>query len=143
MYRLEAVNLADESRLPCVVTLRDIEDDDICELRFDRENVPPLVFRSSVDFEETLMELRRELERQGLLLLCNRFRRNAFVSSMLRQMSTGLSCYLVSPGKPVDPDNVFDSLDPAPRETVVLAEEGAKYIDEWIAGFGEDEDDDD
>ncbi|GAA4534786.1 hypothetical protein GCM10023096_82390 [Nonomuraea ferruginea] len=137
MYRLEAVNLADESRLPCVVTLRDIEDDDICELRFDRQNAAPLVFRSPVDFEDTLTELRQELERQGLLLLCNRFRRNAFVSSMARQMSTGLSCYLVSPGQPVDPEKLVDSLGPAPREAVVLAEEAAKYIEGWIAGFDE------
>jgi hypothetical protein len=137
MYQLEAVNLTDESRLPCVVTLRDIEDDDICELRFDRQNAPPLVFRSPVDFEDTLMELRQELERQNLLLLCNRFRRNAFVSSMARQMSTGLACYLVAPGQPVNPEKLVDSLGPAPRETVVLAEEAAKYIEEWMAGFSD------
>lgn len=141
MYRLEAVRLADESRLPCVVTLRALEDDEICELRFDRQNAPPLVFRSPVDFEDPLTELRQELERQGLLLLCNRFRRNAFVSSMARQMSTGLSCYLVTPGQPVDPGNLVDSLGPAPRETVVLAKEGARYIEEWIAGFDDDDDD--
>jgi hypothetical protein len=140
MYRLELVRLADESLLPCVVTLRDIEDDDICELRLDREAAPPLVFRSPVDFEDTLIELRKELERQGLLLLCNRFRRNAFVSSMARQMSTGLSCYLVSPGKPVDREKLADSLGPAPREDVVLAGEGATYISEWIGGFDDDND---
>jgi hypothetical protein len=139
MYRLELVRLADESRLPCVVTLRDIEDDDICELRLDRQGAPPLVFQSSVDFEDTLIELRKELERQGLLLLCNRYRRNAFVSSMARQMSTGLSCYLVSPSKPVDPEKLADSLGPASREDVVLAEEGAKYISEWIDGFDDDD----
>ncbi|MEU4235308.1 hypothetical protein AB0F17_64500 [Nonomuraea sp. NPDC026600] len=139
MYRLELVGLADESRLPCVVTLRDA-DDDICELRLDREGARPLVFRSPVDFEDTLIELRKELERQRLLLLCNRFRRNAFVSSMARQMSTGLSCYLVSPGRPVDPEKLVDSLGPAPREVVVLAEESAKYISDWIGGFDDDDD---
>ncbi|MEV0591800.1 hypothetical protein [Nonomuraea cavernae] len=138
MYRLELVRLADESLLPCVVTLRDVEDDEICELRLDREDASPLIFRSPVDFEDTLIELRKELERQGLLLLCNRFRRNAFVSSMARQMSTGLSCYLVSPGKPVDPEKLADSLGPAPREDVVVAEQGAKYINEWIASFDDD-----
>jgi hypothetical protein len=139
VYLLEAADLADESRLSCVVTLRDIEDGDVCELRFVRQNAPPLLYQSPTDFEDTLLELRRELERQGLLLLCNRFRRNAFVSSMARQMSTGLSCYLVSPGEPVDPDNVFASLGPAPRESVVLATEGAKYIHDWIAGFDDDD----
>ncbi|MEU4513763.1 hypothetical protein AB0G05_30050 [Nonomuraea wenchangensis] len=143
MYRLEAVRLADESRLPCVVTLRALDDDEICELRFDLQNAPPLVFRSPVDFEDPLTELRQELERQGLLLLCNRFRRNAFVSSMARQMSTGLSCYLVTLGQPVDPGNLFDSLGPAPREAVVLAKEGAKFIEEWIASCNADDEDDD
>ncbi|MDA0631909.1 hypothetical protein OUY22_00645 [Nonomuraea sp. MCN248] len=141
-HQLETVNFTDESRLPCVVTLQEIGDD-ICELHFDQQNAPRLVFRSPVDFEDPLTELRQELERQGLLLLCNRFRRNAFVSSMARQMSTGLSCYLVTRGLPVDPGNLVDSLGPAPRETVVLAKEGARYIEEWIAGFDEDDDDDD
>ncbi|MGW4412872.1 hypothetical protein ACWEJ6_53505 [Nonomuraea sp. NPDC004702] len=135
-YRLEAVRLADELRLPCVVTLRALDEDEICVLRFDRQNAAPLVFRSPTDFEDPLTRLRQELERQGLLLLCNRFRRNAFVSSMARQMSSGLSCYLVTPGRPVDPGSLVDSLGPAPRKAVVLAEEGARYIDDWIAGFG-------
>lgn len=133
MYRLELVDLADESRRPCVVTVQDT--DDTCELRLDRENDSSLVFSSQMDFEEALIHLRQELERQHLLLLCNRYRRDAFVSSMARQMSNGLSCYLVKPRVPVSPDQLVDSLAPAPRQTVVLAEEGAKYIEEWKAGF--------
>lgn len=105
MYRLELVDLADESRLPYVVTVQDI--DDMCGLRLERENASSLVFRSPVDCEEALIQLRQELERQHLLLLCNRFRRDAFVSSMACQMSSGLSCYLVKPRVPVSPDLSF------------------------------------
>jgi hypothetical protein len=40
----------------------------------------------------------------------------------------------------VEPEKLADSLGPALREDVVLAEEGAKYISEWIDGFDDDDD---
>ncbi|WP_219460007.1 hypothetical protein [Nonomuraea rhizosphaerae] len=132
-HGLELVSLADESRLPCRVTTQILGE--VCELRLDWTGVSPIILRSSVDFEDTLRELRATLEQQGFLLLCNRFRRNAFVSSMSRQMSDGLGCYLVTAHRPVSPDQIVNCLAPAPRESVVLAEENAKYIEEWIAGF--------
>lgn len=122
------------SRLPCVVTVQ--EDDGICEPRFEGRGRPRLHVRSPVDVEDALTGLRRELERRGLLLLGNRFRRDAFVSSMARQMSAGLACCLVSPGRPVDPERIVDSLGPAPREAVVPEAEAAAYIRSWLAGFG-------
>ncbi|MGP3921109.1 hypothetical protein [Nonomuraea sp. 10N515B] len=88
-----------------------------------------------IDYEDALRQLRAEPEQQNLLLLCNRFRRNAFVSSMARQMSDGLGCYLVIAGEPVSPELVVESLGPAPRKDVVLAVKASKFINEWIASF--------
>ncbi|MFI6174485.1 hypothetical protein ACIA8R_02985 [Nonomuraea sp. NPDC051191] len=133
MHDLELVNLADESLLPCQVTTQ--TDGDTYELRLNRANASPIRVHSSIDFEDTLRQLRAELEQQNLLLLCNRYRRDAFVSSMSRQMSEGLSCYVVVAGEPVSPELLVESLGPAPRSDVVSAEEASKFIDEWIASF--------
>ncbi|MFF4991009.1 hypothetical protein ACFY19_27765 [Streptosporangium saharense] len=133
MHELELHDLATGSRSSGQVTAQTLGDE--CEVRLDLAGGPPLVVRSSNDFEDVLLRLRAELERQRLLLLCNRFRRDAFVSSMSRQMSDGLSCYLVTPHRPVSPEQLVDCLAPAPREAVVTAQEASKYIEEWIAGF--------
>ncbi|MFI7692414.1 hypothetical protein ACIBQ6_25325 [Nonomuraea sp. NPDC049655] len=133
MYELELVDMVDESFSRCqVMTWTDGE---TYELRLDRAGVSPIRVLSSVDFEDGLRQLRTELERRNLLLLCNRYRRDAFVSSMSRQMSEGLSCYLVVAGEPVSPELLVDSLGPAFRGDVVSAEEASKFIGEWIAGF--------
>ncbi|MGV9303833.1 hypothetical protein ACWDLG_10720 [Nonomuraea sp. NPDC003727] len=133
MHDLELVNLADESLLPCQVTTQ--TDDETYELRLNCAGASPIKVRSSIDFEDALRQLRAELEQQNLLLLCNRFRRDAFVSSMSRQMSEGLSCYLVVTGEPVSPELLVESLGPAPRSDVVTADEASKFINEWIASF--------
>lgn len=92
---------------------------------------------SSVDFEEALTDLRSELEQHGLLLLCNRYRIDAFASSMSRQMSDGLSCYIVEPGRPVDPSQLVDALAPAPRTEVVTAAVADRFVAQWIESFNE------
>jgi hypothetical protein len=83
------------------------------------------------DFEDALQLLRRDLETRGFLLLCNRFRKNAFVSSMSRQMSDGLSCYLVQRYRTVSPRRVVDCLAPAGRSAVVTYNESEAYLEAW------------
>lgn len=47
------------------------------------------VSAAGYDFDEALQGLRVRLESEGLRLLCNRFRRDAFLPSLSRQMSNG------------------------------------------------------
>ncbi|MDR8413069.1 hypothetical protein MTP10_30595 [Nonomuraea sp. 3-1Str] len=108
------------------------------EITVTRAWLSRVIVRSQVDFEDCLVQLRRELERQHLLLLCNRYRRNAFVSSMARQMSGGLACYLVDLGVPADPATVVGSVDPAPSDEVAMAREQEKFIEEWITSCAEE-----
>lgn len=75
--------------------------------------------------------LRVRLETEALHLLCNRFRRDSFVSSISRQMSNGLSCYLVLSGRPVDPEQIVPCLDPADASDVVSASEADSFIAKW------------
>jgi hypothetical protein len=92
---------------------------------------------SQVDFEDALCDLRRSLEEDDLLLLCNRFRVDAFVSSMSRQMTDGLGCYIVEPQWAVDPSLLVDALAPAPRERVAAESEANEFISNWIESFND------
>lgn len=87
------------------------------------------------DFEEAFSLLRVQLDEHHSLLLCNRFRRNALATSLSRQMSNGLSCYLVEPGIDLDPELLVDCLGPAPFVDVVEAEEARQFLDEWKKSF--------
>ena len=84
------------------------------------------------DLEEALGNLRQRLDEFDALLLINRFHRDAFTSSMSRQMSGGRQCYLVEQGRPVSPEMLVDALGPASVEDVVTAEENAERVRSWI-----------
>jgi hypothetical protein len=83
------------------------------------------------DFEDALQNVRADFESLGRLLLVNRFRRDAFVSSMSRQMSNGLRCYLVQPRRPVDPSELVNCLDPTDERSVVTEDEAREFIARW------------
>jgi hypothetical protein len=84
------------------------------------------------DFEDALAGLRSELEAVGLMMACNRFRCDAFVSSLARQMSSGLGCYLVRKKHPVDPDDLVASLDETDLDAIATIEESTAHIEAWI-----------
>jgi hypothetical protein len=50
---------------------------------------------------------------------------------MSRQMSNGLSCYLVLSGRPVDLEPLFSCLDTADPRDRSLASEAANFIAKW------------
>jgi hypothetical protein len=90
---------------------------------------------SPVDFEEALTALRATLDGKDLLLLCNRYRIDAFASSLSRQMSDGLACYIVERNRPVAPELTVESLAPAPPEKVSTRADADRFMADWIASF--------
>lgn len=131
---LLVLELSSDRLRPCVVTTSQAPDSfelpDSCQVTVSLEDAE-VVSGRGYDFEEALQVLRGELESRGLHLLCNRFRRDAFVSSLGRQMSAGLGCYLVKPRRPLDSREVVDSLGPADRSDVVSAAQAAAFIERW------------
>lgn len=83
------------------------------------------------DFEEALEALRGDFEGMGRLVLINRFRRDAFVTSMSRQMSNGLECYLFKARRSIAPSMLVACLDPTEEMYVVLESEAAAFIARW------------
>lgn len=115
-------------QVPCAVTATQAGQD--CTVSVQVGGEPRADYRGE-DFEESLRALRSDFESRGRLLLCNRFRRDAFVTSMSRQMSNGLKCYLVKFRKELDPEALVDCLGPADLEDVVLETEALAFIDRW------------
>jgi len=125
---LTAVNMRDGHRLTCVVSVSGPSE--TCQISVSAGGVF-LAQGEGYDFEAALQLLRAELERKGVYLLCNRYRRDALATSLSRQMSNGLGCYLVKPRRPVDPDHIVDCLGPASASDVVSREEADAFIAKW------------
>jgi hypothetical protein len=132
---LIAVEVSSGRQLPCVVTTSESpettnESPGSCQVAVSL-NEADVVYGQGYDFEAALQSLRAEMESRGLHLLCNRYRRNAYVTSLSRQMSRGLGCYLVEPRRPVDPDRIVDCLGVASESDVVSTEEAEAFIAQW------------
>jgi hypothetical protein len=127
---LVAVEISSGRLLPCVVTTS--ESTESCGISVSLDESDAVQGRG-YDFEEALKVLRAQLEARGLHLLCNRFRRAAYVTSLSRQMSRGLGCYLVVPRRPVDPAQIVVCLGAASQSDVVSAEIAEVFIAKWKA----------
>jgi hypothetical protein len=132
VYRdLQLLVIRDDKQLPCLVELSEVLGE--CRLALQGEDIQATA--SGYDCEEALGSLREKLESQGAFLLCNRFRRNALVTSMSRQMSDGLACYLVKPFQAVGPEYVVDSLGSAQAQDVCSLAESQAFLRKFKEWF--------
>jgi hypothetical protein len=125
---LIAVELSSGRRIPCLVTASELPES--CQIAV-ATGEDDVLHGRGCDVEEALQNLRVELESRNWHLLCNRYRRDAFVTSMSRQMSGGLGCYLVKPRRPVSHRQIVHCLEPAGEAMVVSAQEAETFIAEW------------
>jgi hypothetical protein len=89
-----------------------------------------------VDIFEATLEIRRHLESEGLLLLCNGSRFDAYPSGMSRQMSSGRKLYLHQIGVPGRPGTVVDIFDEAPTDRVGTIARQDEYMAKWRNSIG-------
>jgi hypothetical protein len=127
---LIAINVTSGQHLSCAITISESADSCLIAVSIGETEI---VYGEGYDFELALQILRTELEARGLHLLCNRYRRNAYVTPISRQMSRGLDCYLVRPKRPVDPNQIVDCLGAAKESDVVSAEAADAFIAKWKA----------
>jgi hypothetical protein len=91
---------------------------------------------SGQDFFSCLRDLRLVLERQGIKVLCNGARIDAWVSGLASQMSAGGAVYLVKVGQPASPNDVVPLFGPTPAEFVGTVAEQRAYQEQWWASLG-------
>lgn len=130
--KIKLLHLNTGRKETCTVLARRSADGHTYEVEIRTEHDTMMTVRAADDYEEALEALRVRLEERSLLLLINRYRRNAFVSTMARQMSDGLACYLVQMGRPVSPRRIVSSIAPAPARVVVTLREADAFVEQWI-----------
>jgi len=97
--------------------------------------------RSGATFEgddlfACMVALRRALERDDRMLLCNGARKDLYPSGMARQMAGGRVGYRVEIGKLADMEALLDIFDEAPEDAVATIEEQEAYFLAWVSSQG-------
>lgn len=87
------------------------------------------------DLFEGMIAIRKVLERQGWMVLCNAARFNAMPSAMSREMGGAKMLYLHSPEvRPTRQDSVF-IFSPVERETAATVADQMENHQSWLASL--------
>lgn len=78
-----------------------------------------------------LLDVRAQVEPDGVLLCCNGARRDAWASGMQRDMGQGRVVYLHEGIDPGQFPPMVETLDPAPPDTVATVAEQRAWFESW------------
>ena len=81
---------------------------------------------------ETLIELRRELEKNNIKLLCKGCCKNVYPSPMILSMGVGRSAYILTLGQQAKKDSLVDIFDQCLLEEYATVEEQLQFYNMWI-----------
>ncbi len=84
------------------------------------------------DLFECLAALRKDLDADGIKLLCNGSRRDVFSSTSTRSLGGGDHAYRLIPGCKADKDCLVDLFDYAPPALVSTVEEQKDFFLDWL-----------
>lgn len=110
------------------------EEDPLCvvELRFNGRTL----IEKSVDFFEALIEVRKTLEKENILLLVYGASKNVWPSGMGRSMGAGLRAYKMTMGKQALREDLVDIFGSGPDVQPATIAEQEKYKNDWFASLG-------
>lgn len=84
------------------------------------------------DLFDALIDIRKELSRMGIVLLCNGAREDVFPSPASRSMAGGQMAYKLELGVPASRKNLLNIFDPAPIGLVTSPEQQRIYYSRWL-----------
>ena len=87
------------------------------------------------DLFDCLVKLRRHLEKQDCLILCNGSRIDVYPSGMSRQMSGGRVAYIMKIGEVTKSGDIVDIFEPADKTLVSTVEQQKEYHSRWVASI--------
>lgn len=111
-------------------------------LRDVRVTVPSrdlLAVGQGVDLFEAFLEARRELEKNGLRIVCAGARLDCWPSGMARQMGSGETAYLLTPGKHAELEERVYLFARAEPEQVGTVREQQRAYRRWLDSLPEEE----
>ncbi len=86
----------------------------------------------SENFFLALLNLRRELEKENIQVICNGAAKNIYQSPMQMSMGSGRKAYKLCMGKQARNSDLVDIFDCDEDLEFVNIEEQSKYYDEWL-----------
>lgn len=84
------------------------------------------------DLFECMTALRKDLEREGIKLLCNCSRKDVFSSRKTRMEEGGTHAYALIPGCRATEDNLVDLFEYVPPALAATVEEQIGFFREWL-----------
>jgi len=84
------------------------------------------------DLFEAMIEWRKDLERDGIALLCAGARQDVFPSGMSRSMSGGRKAYVTRIGEPANGSDLIDIFAYSPYATVGTVQEQSAFHALWV-----------
>ena len=84
------------------------------------------------DLFAALQSLRGELEGLGIIICCNGARKDAWPSSMSRDMHGAQRLYVLRKGEPGDLQSLVEIFDDASLDVVATVREQREFYDAWV-----------
>jgi len=103
----------------------------VVELRFDERTISG----KSEDFFDALIQVRRTLEKENVLLLVYGGSKNVWPSAMARSMGAGLRAYKMTMGKQALKTDLVEIFASGPDVQPCTVAEQEKYKDEWFSSL--------
>lgn len=88
------------------------------------------------DFFEALCDIRRELEKEGLIPFCYGASLNVYPSAMSRQMGAGKAAYKMEKGKQAQKTDIVRIFEHGTDIVPSTVDQQRTFFNEWIASFG-------
>lgn len=105
------------------------ENEDTVEIKF---SLGELVLEKEGDnYFETLIELRQELEKMNIKLLCKGCCKNVYPSGMLLNMGAGRKAYTLICGEQAKMNSLVDIFDSCSIEEYATIEQQSEYFEKW------------
>lgn len=105
----------------------------VVRLSFSGRNIEA---RSNIGFFDALLDIRKELEKIGLLIICYGASRNVYPSGMSRSMGSGEKAYKLTFGKQALNKDIVKIFDDGPDVDPATIEEQEAYFDKWLKSLG-------
>lgn len=115
-------------------TIELIEKDDSVEIEFSLEKL--MLRKEGDNFFETLIDLRKDLEKRDIKLLCKGCCKNVYPSGMLLGMGAGRKAYTLIHGEQAKKSSIVDIFDSCSLEEYGTIEQQVNFFEDWINSLG-------
>lgn len=91
-----------------------------------------IIEREGESYFETLLKIRKELEKMDIKLLCKGCCKNVYPSGMLLAMGLGRKAYILTYGKHAKMDSLVDIFESCLVEDYGTIEQQLEFFENWI-----------